>query len=716
MASPELARHIPDELIEDIFARMPARSVLRCRSLSRAWAAALSTDAFVDHHLRLANRRRGPKLCIPPESAFAGTVSAWSPETTPPGDVTVTPLMSVPHSTRNGRLTPYGRPCRGLLLLRAIRARLYFVCNPSAGEVTALPDGRMAGYPCPGEDYASVGLGYDARTRTHKAVRLLYHHGHPAGCDVYDIAGASSTGHWRPAATGVKPPGLVHMNKFAVYAQGHLHWITMRGGGYHQGDGDSDIISFSMADEEFGFVPPPPATNVNALGVTELAGCLCVYSECVTPTSLSLDIWLLTDYSTATWELRCRIDVSKLVIATPEMSDLFVYREVTPLILTDDGDGDQRVLLLSEDDDDQVVEYHAASGSLQHVGPASPPRQLVPYEESLVSVGRPYEDILFSSPSSQALALALRRLPARELGRLKLVCRSWRAMIETDTFAASHNARVRETMAAAGCHVMLGSYSYLSLVFVSLESCLGYPNRKPPLMTTRSVVREACHGLVLVTSVNGETNIVHNPVTGADRNFSFLSTRRYHPQRPEVDDGHGCAGLGYDASREEHVLVRLAYTGGEGSHGATGCTVQLWRLRDIGPCKLTTRPPTPADVGFPPVHVAGKMYWMGEQGQRRLGSPRDIVVFDVSTLAFDTTPAPPTLPDAGGTVLTALAGKLCVAHSCRETETMTIWSKSSEDQWETLHVIHFARWPAFSPKASMPWLALLGFWLWLVCT
>uniref|UniRef100_A0A0D3HWU2 F-box domain-containing protein n=1 Tax=Oryza barthii TaxID=65489 RepID=A0A0D3HWU2_9ORYZ len=70
------ARHIPDELVEDIFASMPARSVLRCRCLSLAWAAALSSDAFVDHHLRLPNRRRhGPKLCIPPVSASADTIN-----------------------------------------------------------------------------------------------------------------------------------------------------------------------------------------------------------------------------------------------------------------------------------------------------------------------------------------------------------------------------------------------------------------------------------------------------------------------------------------------------------------------------------------------------------------------------------------------------------------------------------------------------------------
>ncbi|KAF0914712.1 hypothetical protein E2562_031216 [Oryza meyeriana var. granulata] len=347
----------------------------------------------------------------------------------------------------------------------------------------------MFDYPHPSRDYAIVGLGYDARTRTHKAVRLLYHDGQPASRDVYDIAGASSTGHWRPAATGAKPPDLVHMNKLAVYAQGHLHWITTKG--HDEADA---IISFSMLEEEFGFVPPPPGTtdmkdlqnhgarrmSMRLLGVPPHAG------------EISGHL------------LRCRIDPTKPV-TSPEMNVFFVSKY------------------------HQVAEYHAASGTLRGLGPevqrhcgaASLP-QLVPYMENLMSAGRPYEDTLFS-PSPSAQALALHRQPARTLGRLKHVCRRWRAIIETDRFAASHNTHVKETMAAGRSvgHVRLLSCYYLSKLFVSLESCLGYP--KPPLMKTRTVCRKACHGLVLVTSVNRETNTVHNPVTGADRNFSFLS-------------------------------------------------------------------------------------------------------------------------------------------------------------------------------------------------
>lgn len=131
------------------------------------------SDAFVDRHLDLANRHREevPRLCFLPRSAAVSTVYAWSPEL---GKDVFTPLMAVPHNSRNGKLYAVTRTCRGVLLLRTTEARMYYLCNPSMAQIAALPDGRMAGRPYPSSDYASFGLGYDARSRSHKVVRLLY--------------------------------------------------------------------------------------------------------------------------------------------------------------------------------------------------------------------------------------------------------------------------------------------------------------------------------------------------------------------------------------------------------------------------------------------------------------------------------------------------------------------------------------------------------------
>jgi F-box interacting protein len=375
-------------------------------------------------------------------------VYAWSPEL---GKDVFTQLMAVPHNSRNGKLHAVTRTCRGVLLLRATDARMYYLCNPSMGQITALADGRMADRPYPSSDYASFGLGYDARSRSHKVVRLLYHDYRPAGCDIYDV-GASSTGHWRPAAGGaVLPPERVRMNQMGVFVEGHVHWPTMGPHGEEE-----HIVSFSMADERFGYVTPPPGTAVKTFALAELAGCLCLLSapHCPKSSLESVDIWLLTDYTTGSWEKHWNIDLTKLPPPPPEVGDDFMFNGVTPLALVDGG---RRILFVSREY--QVAAYCLATGTLEELVPDPSFRGsghggvhhllLIPYEESLVPAERPFQDILWFSPPARALSVALGRLPARTLGRLKLVCRSWRAMLESDRFATQHNACARATAATS---------------------------------------------------------------------------------------------------------------------------------------------------------------------------------------------------------------------------------------------------------------------------
>ncbi|TVU49009.1 hypothetical protein EJB05_00299, partial [Eragrostis curvula] len=640
---------LPDDIIEDIFARMPAKSVLRCRCLSRAWAATLSSAAFVDRHHDLANRRGGvPNLCSLPgsRSAAASTVYAWSPPPEGGGKKNgFTPLMVVPHNTRNGGLRAVTRPCHGLVLLRAVAARLYYLCNPSIGQITALPDGRMAGGapPQPRRDYASFGLGYDARARTHKVVRLLYGAGEPAGCDVYDVA--NGAGHWRPA--GVVPPDHVRMNEMGVFTHGHVHWVTMR---YDGGGEDDYTVSFSMADEEFGRVTPPPGEAVEG----SRAGCLCLVSAPHGPLSplKRIDIWLLASYAARAWEKHWRID-----LATPplEVGGHFMLNAVTPIAVVNGG---RRIVFVSSQGTQAAAYYCLATGTLEELVPR--PRDdgraiqtLAPYEESLVSVGRPFEDVLFSPPHALALSMALRRLPARALARLKLVCRSWRAMIESERFARWHNttaaAAASQTTtplsvvfvhpfdSAAALIPVDEFFDPLGSPFVSLDSCSGDDGAgagrrfMPPMSTARVVCRKPCRGLVLLSHQTGNCHVLVNPVTQAVRTFTCYN-----------DGRHGCAGLGYDESKEEHVMVRLSYASSSqcSNEAAIECTV--WPLRDLRPRKLPCRPPIPVAVDMPPVHVGGWMYWSGERTALAAAGTAPypaLVAFDVRAETFEVVPA-----------------------------------------------------------------------------
>ncbi|KQK17492.1 hypothetical protein BRADI_1g34780v3 [Brachypodium distachyon] len=230
-----MAPVLPDDVIEDILARLPAKSAVRCRSLSHAWAAKLSSDHFVDLHLHLANRHGAPRILILQDPV--------DPDDERPPKV---------HAC-SAAASSSSRPATG--------ARVHYVFNPSTGQSAALPEGRYTGRrslrvkveedPDGHHKYARVGIGYDARTRRHKVVRVYYRgcdtKKKPPGCEVYVVNG--STGLWRPASGGAleKPAGWVNQNDTSVFAQGHVHWLAKRN--LDSPPGELSIVSFSRRRE-----------------------------------------------------------------------------------------------------------------------------------------------------------------------------------------------------------------------------------------------------------------------------------------------------------------------------------------------------------------------------------------------------------------------------------------------------------------------------------
>ena len=49
---------LPDSMLDEIFVRLSHKGFHRCRCLSRAWAATLSSDYFVDHNLSTRSMKR----------------------------------------------------------------------------------------------------------------------------------------------------------------------------------------------------------------------------------------------------------------------------------------------------------------------------------------------------------------------------------------------------------------------------------------------------------------------------------------------------------------------------------------------------------------------------------------------------------------------------------------------------------------------------------
>lgn len=292
----------------------------------------------MDRHRRLANRRSGPRILVLRGSRSGDAppkIQAWSPDH--PGGMT---LMDVPHALRRCHFCPPSlfkllrtydqrrrntgkddvvprlvtQQCRGLIILEATGTEVYFVFNPSNGQMAALPEGRATGCRRRASEahhkYASLGIGYDMLTKKHKVVRIYYRGSdaeklpRSAGCEVYVV---NSTGLWRPANGGA-PPGRVSRNETSVFVQGHVHWLAKSK--LDASSKEMFVISFSPGDETFGTVPLPLGIGMerNSLvmhQLTELDGCLCLFSterEFIRSPKRYC-VWLLRGHGeTSTWD------------------------------------------------------------------------------------------------------------------------------------------------------------------------------------------------------------------------------------------------------------------------------------------------------------------------------------------------------------------------------------------------------------------------------
>ncbi|KAM0901632.1 hypothetical protein ACQ4PT_019856 [Festuca glaucescens] len=352
---------LPDDIVLNIFERLPAKSVGRCRCLSHNWAAALSSDDFADHHRRLANRRDSPRVFFLHHSFQDGPLMhVWSQDS-PSGassrmDVpratngnTIGSTDEVPQTINGNVLRLATLQCRGLVILQKSGTDVNYLCNPSTGKMAALPQGQKEGQKTWYENviqqqYASLGLGYDVHTKTHNVVRIHY-----GGCDreglprsvECQVSVINSTGRWRPIQE--KPSAWVRYDEPSVFAQGHVYWLAHRKVNISANRPvEMAIVSFSLADHTFGTVAPPLGLESKSLSkhnLGELDGHLCLFNHNVSQLSC-YDIWLLHEHGANVWNLRCRIDMSKV---SPDITDRFVRCRLYPLAIINSGN---RILLV----------------------------------------------------------------------------------------------------------------------------------------------------------------------------------------------------------------------------------------------------------------------------------------------------------------------------------------------------------------------------------
>lgn len=286
-----MGSHFPEEIIMDILIRLPVRSLLRFRCVSKFWKTLISTPEFKMEHLNHAkNSQNSQKILISRRCPKDNSMLYYCCS------------LSLVHPVEDALGFPSNhRPCQYLILSCCNSLALLWVqgehllWNPSTNESIVLPNPNPNPNPEFSPSYFKYGFGYDSISVDYKILRINNTDEGGAG----QILGLKSSS-WR--RIDEHPHGrrsrLFGMDSLA-YVHGAFHWIGVdMSTNYY-------VVSFSISNEAYGEIPFPPLAETTRdasripcghSGVSVLGGLLCANYTSRNREACTVTLWVMKEY------------------------------------------------------------------------------------------------------------------------------------------------------------------------------------------------------------------------------------------------------------------------------------------------------------------------------------------------------------------------------------------------------------------------------------
>nr|GMD85296.1 F-box/kelch-repeat protein At3g23880-like [Ipomoea batatas] len=363
--SPPLLANLPQEIIEEVLARLPVECLLRFRCVSKSWLALITSHYFVNTHLDVCkNKHESGRNRLFLIASFSGlgkicSISSIVPENSSPTLIELSRFSKSP--CRSPRILG---SCNGLLCLSTVNFKL-MLWSPSTRKSVEFPDSFIqTSSGC----YIRYGFGYDERTNDYKVVKMFSFEKnggrHENKVKVYSLRANSWT-----MMSGFSSAYIY--GKCGVFLNGAIHWEIRD---THVSNSNSntaswEIVALDLGSERYRTMALPSAENGKfywTLGVSR--GCLlacCIYYTKRT------HLWVMKEYG---------------VVAS--------WTKVASITLSDDHRGYITVLHMTENCEEvllklgtQLALYNSRNGSFKHVECVATPRtievQSATYDESL---------------------------------------------------------------------------------------------------------------------------------------------------------------------------------------------------------------------------------------------------------------------------------------------------------------------------------------------
>nr|XP_016480131.1 PREDICTED: F-box/kelch-repeat protein At3g06240-like isoform X1 [Nicotiana tabacum] len=309
---------LPGDAMVEILLRLPVKSLLRFRAVSKSWYGFLSSPDFIQMHLRhgqqplheklLRVSDRGPRD-TPTISFFSvdRTVTVNADDDIDDGvdvyknnnDLYPSSVVDLPFPSSPDDEVRIVGSCNGLLCVHFNRTSNIILWNPATSKYRFLesPDNSVSFYCDPFFPY--IMLGFVPETDDFKVVKVpssSRKHNIDAKVWVYTLSSDS----WEEmGAVNLLPKG-----GSAVNLNGCLYWMS-----YNNSDNGRDIVtSFDLYKQVFGQIMVPNSESITDFTVKKLVvlnGCLSmiIYSE----NGLNVDhyeVWMMNEQQGVSWTKR----------------------------------------------------------------------------------------------------------------------------------------------------------------------------------------------------------------------------------------------------------------------------------------------------------------------------------------------------------------------------------------------------------------------------
>ncbi|XP_010422230.1 PREDICTED: F-box protein CPR30-like [Camelina sativa] len=327
---PEMAT-IPMDIVNDIFLQLPAKTLVRCRALSKPCYHLIDDPDFISSHLRRV-LQTGDHLMI----LLRGALRLYSVDLD-----SLDSVHDVEQPMKRGGPTEVFGSCNGLIGLSNSPTDLA-VFNPSTRQIRRLPPSSIdLPEGSSNRGYVFYGLGYDSVSDDYKVVRMVQFKrdsDDELGCTFpYEVKVFSlKKDSWKRIESASSPIQLLfyfyyhllYRRGYGVLAGNSLHWVLPRRPGLIA---FNLIVRFDLALEEFGIVRLPEVVaygNVDIqMDIGVLDGCLCLL--CYHDLGY-VDVWMMKKYNVrGSW-------TKAFTVYKPSSVKSFSY--IRPLVYSKDRD------------------------------------------------------------------------------------------------------------------------------------------------------------------------------------------------------------------------------------------------------------------------------------------------------------------------------------------------------------------------------------------